>query len=109
MLCYRRLEEATKQLSKYEELLGRDVQPGGLPAVVGSSLGDARISGPATVNAVASSVTGGSPTSSAAAMNLLLSGVCFAPDSDDVPQQPEHYVLGDNLLSRQAAFDIFHE
>ncbi|KAK3389577.1 hypothetical protein B0H63DRAFT_463977 [Podospora didyma] len=117
----RRLEEVTKELSKYQELLGHDhvasnssISGGQILATAvsvpaSSSYSDGPSSAPQTVGASGMSVVS-EASSSTLAMNVLMSGVCFSPDPEQLSIHcVERFVLGDTYLDRQAAFELFQD
>ena len=67
---------------------------------------DGPLSGPQSVPASGMSVIS-EASSSTLAMNNLMSGVCFRPDEEDLLPQYEYYTLGDSVISRQAAYEVF--
>jgi len=95
----------TAELSKYQELLGRDT---GADSARESVHGDDQSSAPPTTNFSGASIASAysSPTS---AMNVLTSGVCFRPDEDYLETAHQDYVLGSFQLDRLAAYGLFSE
>jgi hypothetical protein len=104
----RRLEEVTKELSKYQELLARDAQSTAQSSFGENSQSDGQSSAPQTVDPSGMSIIS-ETSSSVLAMNVLMSGVCFRAGQDDLGAQPEHFVLGDVHLDKHAAFILFQE
>jgi len=105
IVCARRLEEVTAELSKYQELLGREP---GADSAVESSFGDDQSSAPPTTKFSATSI-GSEYSSPTSAMNVLTSGVCFRPEEDYSESSRPYYVLGDNQLDRLTAYELFSE